>query len=67
MRRRILANRTRGAATSASWNTTYQPWRRIRAPILTKVSVPRRALLSSVGWVLGISMSRTMSWAGLRA
>ena len=38
MRRRILANRTRGTATSASWNTTYRPWRTIRAPILTSFS-----------------------------
>src|SRR3546814_1133230 len=35
MRRRILANRTRGTTTSASWNTTYGPWRTIRAPIPT--------------------------------
>jgi hypothetical protein len=33
-----LGNRARGTATSANWNTTYRPWRTIRAPILTGFS-----------------------------
>jgi hypothetical protein len=35
IRRRILANGARGIATSANWNTTWRPWRTIRAPIKT--------------------------------
>src|SRR5689334_21513068 len=46
IRRRIVANRARGTATSASWNTTYRSCRTIRAPILTSFSrkVVRRPL-----------------------
>ena len=38
IRRRIPANSARGTATSASWKTTYRPWRTIRAPIFTSFS-----------------------------
>ncbi len=36
--RRISRNGFRGAATSASWNVTYRPWRTTLAPVLTGVS-----------------------------
>ena len=31
-------NSARGTATSASWKTTWRPWRTIRAPIFTSFS-----------------------------
>jgi hypothetical protein len=32
--RTTVTNKARGTASSASWKTTYRPWRTIRAPTL---------------------------------